>query len=238
MTHAPVLVLRHVAHVPLGSLEQVFAEEGVEFTYVDLFEDVPEGLPLDEIAGLVVLGGPMNANETAAYPFLDRELGWIRAAVARQTPLLGICLGAQLMAKALGGRVTANPVKEIGWYDLELLPKAAGDRLLGGCGPRETVFEWHGDTFTLPEGAVLLASTPQCGNQVFRVGPAAWGLQFHVEMTGSLIEQWLDRPGFAVEAAKLGTIDPAAIRRAIPDRLPAMQAFTHEVLRRFARLCR
>ena len=101
----PVLVLRHVPHVPLGSVADVFADMRMPLRQVDLFEAVPDRLPLEQSAGLVVLGGPMSANDVVEHPYLDVELGWIREAIDREMPLLGICLGAQLLAKALGERV-------------------------------------------------------------------------------------------------------------------------------------
>ena len=189
----PVLAIRHQPHCPLGSVADVLAAADLPYRYVDLFDAVPERLPLEDAAGLVVLGGTMSANDVAEYPFLAVELDWLRQAVGRGVPVLGICLGAQLLAKALGGRVYRNPVKEIGWFDVKVLPAAADDRLFRGRGKVETVFHWHGDTFDLPADAVLLASTPTCRQQAFRCGPRAYGLQFHVEMTPDLLEEWLTR---------------------------------------------
>jgi GMP synthase-like glutamine amidotransferase len=234
----PVIVLRHAPHVPIGSLEQVLAHAGVPQVSVDLFAEIPEALPLDAAAGLVILGGPMNVDEVGAYPFLQPELDWIRQAVDRELPTLGICLGAQLLAKALGQRVYRNPVKEIGWYDIELLPAAREDRLFGGRGPVETVFQWHGDTFDLPDRAVHLARGDSCSSQAFRVGPSAYGVQFHVEMTPALIDEWLEEPHFSAEVAALDYIDPAAIRAQVPHRIAAMDSFSQCLLGRFAAWCR
>lgn len=234
----PVIVLRHAEHVPIGSLEHVFADAGVPWRYVDLFAEAPDGLPLDGAAGLVVLGGPMNVDEVEAFPFLLPELEWIRHAVEIRLPTLGICLGAQLLAKALGKRVYRNPVKEIGWYEVELLPAAQEDQLFAGRGPAETVFQWHGDTFDLPDGAVRLARGRSCANQAFRCGPSAYGVQFHAEMTPNLMEQWLEEPAFSAEVASLDYIDPAAIRAQLPDRLAAMDSFSRCLLGRFAAWCR
>ena len=127
--------------------------------------------------------------------------GFNRRSMAK-LPVLGVCLGSQLLAKALGSRVYANRVKEIGWYEVELLPAANDDRLFGGLctSPRPrpraerekvTVFQWHGDTFDLPKGAVQLARSAQCENQAFRFGEAAYGLQFHMEVTAEIIDSWL-----------------------------------------------
>jgi len=233
----PICVVRHVEHVPLGSLEAVMRRAGVPFEHLDLFVNVPPRIPLERYSGLVVLGGPMSANDVECHPYLIPELDWIREAVDCRMPLLGICLGAQLLAKALGRPVYRNTVKEIGWYELELLPAAADDLLLAGSQPRETVFQWHGDTFDLPPQAVLLARSRQCAHQAFRVGPAAWGLQFHVEMTPPLMESWLNEANFSRELAQLPYIDPAAIRRAAPQQFPVMDVFSQRVLQRFVGLC-
>ncbi len=230
----PVIVLRHAPHVPIGSLEQVLAGAGVPQVPVDLFAEIPKSLPLDAAAGLVILGGPMNVDELDAYPFLLPELDWIRQAIDRELPTLGICLGAQLLAKALGKRVYRNPVKEIGWYEVELLPAARDDRLFGGRGPVETVFQWHGDTFDLPDGAVHLARGTPCPSQAFRVGQSAYGVQFHVEMTPPLIDEWLEEPHFSAEVAALDYIDPAAIRAQVPQRIAAMDSFSQCLLGRVA----
>jgi GMP synthase (glutamine-hydrolysing) len=234
----PVIVLRHAPHVPMGSLEDVLARAGVPQVSVDLFAEIPASLPLDAAAGLVILGGPMNVDEVASYRFLLPELDWIRQAVERELPTLGICLGAQLLAKALGKRVYRNTVKEIGWYEIEVLPAAAEDRLFAGRGPIETVFQWHGDTFDLPDGTVHLARGASCSSQAFRVGRSAYGVQFHVEMTAALIDEWLEEPHFSAEVAALDYIDPAAIRAQVPRRIAAMDSLSQCLLGRFAAWCR
>jgi GMP synthase-like glutamine amidotransferase len=232
----PVLVLRHTPHCPLGSIATFLADGGLDYRYVDLFADVPRRLPLEESSGLVVLGGPMSVNDTDQYPFLLPELVWIKEAVDQQVPTLGVCLGAQLLAKSLGERVYPNHRKEIGWFDIELLPSAADDALLGGCRAVETVFQWHGDTFDLPSGAVHLAMSPACPNQAFRCGPCAYGVQFHVEMTPELMAEWFDEPDLHSQIGNHA--DPQAIRADAPKKFPAMNALSGRLLSRFAMLCR
>ncbi len=231
-----VLILLHMPHEPGGTLETALTQAGLEFHYVDLQKEIPELLPLDQAAGLVVLGGPMNVDEVDRYPFLARDVQWIAEALALKLPILGICLGAQLLAKTLGARVYKNWIKEIGWHSIKLLPSAAEDPLFAQSGLR-TVFQWHGDTFDLPAGAVPLASGPNCENQAFRYGDRAFGVQFHIEMTAGMIEDWLTEAGNCRELAGLDYVDPQRIRKETPVELPRMQAMAAEVFGRFARMC-
>jgi GMP synthase (glutamine-hydrolysing) len=234
----PVVALRHVPHEGLGLLEGVFREHGLVYRVLDLPQDAPRSFNPDQLAGLVVLGGPMNVDQTDRFPYLAEEVQWIRQAVAADLPVLGICLGSQLLAKALGSHVYANSVKEIGWYPVELTSEAAGDPLFSDSGAIETVFQWHGDTFDLPDGAILLATAPACRHQAFRHGAHAYGLQFHIEVSDEIIADWLHQPGNCGELAGLDYIDPDEIRRQTPEKLPAMQALGRRVLGRWAGLCR
>lgn len=233
----PVLILRHMPHEPGGTLETALTAAGLDFYYVDLHQNAPEDLPLDEISGLIALGGPMNVDEVDRYPFLKKDVEWIARALAMDLPFLGICLGAQLLAKTLGARVYPNRVKEIGWYPLELLPDATHDPLFAECGDR-IAFQWHGDTFDLPSDTVQLARSPLCENQAFRYGARAFGLQFHIEMTAGMIADWLTEPGNCRELAALDYIDPQIIRGRTPQELPRLQAWAAEVFARFAQMCR
>ena len=233
----PVLVLRHEPNVSMGSIADVLAENSLLPRQIDLFESVPADLPWDKAAGLIVLGGAMSANDDDKFPFLPAELDWLREAVRRNVPTLGICLGAQLLAKALGAEVNRNPQPEIGWYEIELLPAAADDRLLCGRAAKETVFHWHNDTFDLPTGAVQLAQSPACRQQAFRFGKFAYGLQFHVEMVPELMELWLCEHEAKSAACAADRIDAAAIRSAAATAFPAMNSFSRCVLDRFVGLC-
>jgi GMP synthase (glutamine-hydrolysing) len=222
----------------MGSLAGVLAEAGVEPRQLDLFEKAPESLPWNEVSGLVVLGGTMSANDGREFPFLLAELDWLREAVRREVPTLGICLGAQLLAKALGAEVYRNSQREIGWYQVEVLPAAAEDRLFFGRGPAETVFHWHNDTFDLPAGAVHLAQSSACSQQAFRVGNAAYGLQFHVEMVPELMELWLREFTARQSQHASQEVDAGAIRAAAAASFPGLNSFSLSLLKRFAELCR
>ena len=232
-----ILILRHMLHESGGTLETALAAAGLDFQYFDLHPEPPDRLPLDRASGLIVLGGPMNVDEIDRYPFLALDIQWIEQALKLELPLLGICLGSQLLAKALGARVYPNRVKEIGWYPVELMPAAAADPLFaqsGNC----TVFQWHGDTFDLPTGSIHLARSPLCENQVFRYGRNAYGLQYHIEMTAEMIDDWLIDPESLEELAGLPYIDPARIREQTPQELPKLESLAAEVFERFAGMCR
>jgi GMP synthase (glutamine-hydrolysing) len=232
-----VLILRHVRHEPAGTLENALAKADIEFRYLDLFAERPPFFDIRQILGLAVMGGPMSVNDVQQYPYLDYEPDWLRQAINLGIPVLGICLGAQLVAKAMGARVYPNGIKEIGWYPLEMTAAAAEDRLFAGCGPRLTVFQWHGDTFDLPKGAVHLAQSPTCRNQAFCIGQSGYALQFHIEMTAEMIEDWLTESVNARELATVDYIDPQEIRRKTPQELPGLQILAAKVLGRFAELC-
>jgi GMP synthase (glutamine-hydrolysing) len=232
-----VLILRHMVHEPGGTLETALSTAGLAYRYVDLFREIPVHLPLDESAGLIVLGGAMNVDQTDQYPFLVRDVQWIEHALSLELPVLGICLGAQLLAKTLGARVYPAARKEIGWYPVDLVAAAAEDPLFAQSGER-TAFQWHGDTFDLPGGVVHLARSPLCENQAFRYGRDAYALQFHIEMTAAMIDDWLTEAGNCRELAGLDYIDPEGIRAQTPAELPRLQALAAEVLGRFAQMCR
>ncbi len=183
-----VIVFRHVPFEGLGLIEPCLQERGISIEFADLYR--PEA-PLPDAstaAGLIFMGGPMSANDD--LPYLRHELSFIRQAAGRGQPVLGVCLGSQLIAKALGARVYRNPVKEIGWYDIELTEAGRCDPLFAGLDRSQTVFQWHGETFDLPSGADWLASSAACAHQAFRVGSNIYGLQFHLEVTPEMIAGW------------------------------------------------
>jgi len=183
-----LLAFRHVPFEGLGHIQPVLESRGVRVECVDLYRE-GELLPdAASAAGLIFMGGPMSAND--GLPFLDREIGLLSQALERRQPVLGVCLGAQLLARAAGARVYRNPASEIGWYDIHRTPAGAADPLIGELAPRQRVFHWHSETFDLPPAAQWLAWSEACRNQAFRLGSNAYGLQFHLEVTPEMISDW------------------------------------------------
>lgn len=181
-----LLAIRHVAFEDLGGFEEPLAAAGYTIRYADMGVDAVANFGDPDL--LVMLGGPIGVYEDDLYPWLKGEIAYIAARLKAQKPTLGICLGAQLMARALGTRVYPGPAKEIGWKPLNLAQGDAG--LLAPLG-NHPVLHWHGDTFDLPEGAVLLASTDICRNQAFSLGRHGLAFQFHPEACEHGFERWL-----------------------------------------------
>jgi GMP synthase-like glutamine amidotransferase len=174
-----VRVLQHVEFEGLGSIEPWLEERGADVAFTRFFAgDEPPRAP--GIDMLIAMGGPMSVNDEAELPWLRTEKQLVRDVIAAGTPVLGVCLGAQLIASACGARVYRQPLKEIGWFPVHAVgEQAAVFRFPGEC----TVFHWHGETFDLPAGATRLARSEGCENQAFQIGRHVIGLQFHLEMT-------------------------------------------------------
>ena len=182
------LLLQHIDCEGPGELGRFLDSAGISLDIIKLHhgEKAPE---LSQYQAVVVLGGPMNVYEEDKYPFLRGENELIREAVNKNIPFLGICLGAQLLAKALGGKIRPNVSKEIGFMSVYLTDEAREDRLFQHINKHLPVFQWHGDTFDLPEGAIKLATSTTCRNQAFRYGNL-YAVQFHMEVTSEMVRQW------------------------------------------------
>lgn len=192
----PLLVVRHVPWEGPHTILDAF--DGVPVRLIDNL-DGGEPLPsVDEVRGAIFMGGPMSVNDTDRHPRLAEEVEWLRAAVAAELPLLGICLGSQLLARALDAEVRPGPVKEIGFAPVEILD--ASDPVVGPLAPATSVLHWHGELFDLPPGATALARSALTEVQAFRAGPCAWGLLFHAEANGALVERWMAEPTMADDA--------------------------------------
>lgn len=180
---------QHVPFEGLGSIEQWLQAREIRITCTRFYEKVILPDP-EEIDVLIVMGGPMSVHDELEYPWLAKEKQFIGQWLEEGKPILGICLGAQLMASALGAGVYQNRVTEIGWFPVE--NDSFGDSSIFEFPPSVTVFHWHGETFDLPLGATRLASSEGCDNQAFQVGRTAIGLQFHLETTPLSLEKMVE----------------------------------------------
>jgi len=197
-----VMVWRHVAFETLGILEDLFTARGWDFAYVDIPTADLNAVDVLTPRLLVVLGGPIGVNDSHDYPFLTQEIALLKKRLDAGQPTLGICLGAQLIAKALGANVYRGPQPEIGWKPLLLTAAGKASPIKHLSAAHTFMFHWHGDTFDLPKGAVLLAGTETCLHQIFAWGDATLAFQCHPEVRGRELENWF--VGHTVEIATSG----------------------------------
>jgi len=215
-----VVALRHVAFEDLGLLAPLLRSRGWDITLLDVpsadLTDAKVVASIEQADLLVVLGGPIGVGDAEAYPFLTPELRLIERRLTQDRPLLGICLGSQLMASALGSRVYPGGTKEIGWGQLQLTDAGMASCLAPLADPDAMVLHWHGDTFDLPDGATRLASSPLYENQAFAHGRNTLALQFHIEADPARLEEWyvghtseLGAAGISVKALRAATAQVA-----------------------------
>lgn len=229
-----ILVFQHVAAEPLGTLDPLIRRRGHRIRFVN-FERNPDAQPhVDRYRGLIVLGGPMNVEEQAQRPHLRTELLAIEQMLKQGKPVLGICLGAQLLAHVLGAPVRRHCEPEIGWYPLHTTDAGRSDPVLSPLADTTSVFQWHGCHFEVPRDAVHLARTDGCEQQAFRWGENAYGFQFHLEMDVPLIERWLANPVYRDELAQMaGRTDEQTIRSQTHRHIATMQARADTVFNGF-----
>jgi GMP synthase (glutamine-hydrolysing) len=229
-----LMVFQHVAAEPLGTLHARIRSRGHRIRFHN-FQRHPDAQPnVDRYHGLIVLGGPMNVEDQHRHPHLKTELLAIEAALRQGKPVLGICLGAQLLAHVLGAPVRRHTALEIGWYDLKTTSQGREDPVLGHLGECAPVFQWHGCTYDLPADAVQLARTDTCEQQAFRFGSNAYGFQFHLEADEAMIERWLKLPAYRDELAGAGIgRDEDSIRAATIAQLAAMQTLAKAAFNNF-----
>jgi GMP synthase (glutamine-hydrolysing) len=231
-----ILTVQNSRTAPLGLLGDYLTEFGAELVIVTPPEN--DALPADAegFDGAVVLGGPQSAADDATSPYIPRLLDLMRAFADADKPILGICLGAQLLARAHGEPVYQHSLMERGFKPVEATPAGASDPVLGSFGPVRHIMQWHYDTFDLPKDAVLLATGPDCANQAFRLGDSQYGLQFHPEVNAGIVQDWVRRAEGATpeEIAALAREMDVQVERY----LPGAAAFARELARNWLELVR
>jgi GMP synthase-like glutamine amidotransferase len=232
---SPLLALQHISCEPPAAFEDELRARGHDLVRVEL--DQGDAVPdWREFAAIIVMGGPMGAYEDRAYPWLEPEKRLLREAVGADVPVWGVCLGAQLLAAALGAPVFKGHQPEVGLLPVELTPDAAADPVFGAAPARFTTLQWHGDSFDLPAGATLLAESPAYPNQAFRIG-RSYGIQFHVEVSLELATDWGAVPAYADSLES--TLGPGALDRllaGLAEHAPTMVPLARELFGRWLEL--
>jgi GMP synthase (glutamine-hydrolysing) len=234
----PVLLVQNDPVETFGVAPAALADAGVDVRVLDATDPGAPRSQLDEVAGIVMFGGSMNVDDTNEHPFLKENVDLTREAVQRGVPYLGICLGAQMLARALDRPVVRAPAKELGFEPVHPTAAANEDRLLAHYEDGDMVFHWHQDTLELPDGGVLLATGDRVPIQAFRVGELAWGVQFHFEIDGPEIDLWLDDASQFMDLKEVWGKTPAEIRDESARFLPRHEALGRTVFRRFAEVVR
>lgn len=218
MAGRPLLVVRHAAWEGPHRIRDAFT--GVPIVVLDALGEGAAWPAHDSVRGAVLMGGPMSVNDVDAYPGLDAELAWVREGLARDLPMLGVCLGSQVLARATGAAVAPGPRPEIGWLPVEVADPR--DPVIGPLAPMTPTLHWHGEAFGLPVGATPLARSAITPVQAFRLG-RAWGVLFHPEADAGLVDQWLAEPVMRAEAtAAIGPDFEVALRAGAERHAPAL----------------
>jgi GMP synthase (glutamine-hydrolysing) len=233
----PVLALQHVQDDHIGYLGHLLQEYGIAYQVVDVESDsLPDPTAYSAV---IALGGSQHVYDEAAYPYFVQEKALICKAVEQHIPYLGLCLGAQLLANALGAQVKQHSMSELGFFDVQLTQEGCRDPLFAGLPGYQKVFHWHEDTFDLPLGAVLLAMSENTENQAFRYGACAYGLQYHIEVNPEMLTHWLHHPAFQQDIIDTLGIDAYdAILRAQSFHYPAFLKHARILFENFLRVGR
>ncbi|RLL50022.1 type 1 glutamine amidotransferase [Mariprofundus sp. EBB-1] len=183
------LIIEHLIIEPAAIIADVIRQHGHHCTTIALEQAAPLPSNASDYDGIIVMGGPQSANDHDTL--MQDELSWVKTTLNANIPMLGICLGAQIMAKAVGADITPSPVRELGWFPIYPCQESANDALFNTMTDGFMVFQWHGETFSFTESMTQVATHPQVPAQAFRLNRAQYGLQFHVEVDESIIEQWI-----------------------------------------------
>jgi GMP synthase-like glutamine amidotransferase len=228
----PVRIFRHIDCEGPGYFAEILKHYSIPFELVRI--DAGDTLPpaIDDVSGLVFMGGPMSVNDD--LPWIAQELALIRRAVAADLPVLGHCLGGQLIARALGGTVYANPVKEIGWLPVQKLPGEVADDWLSGLGDEHSLFHWHGETFSLPMGATSILQSRHCAQQGFVIGKTL-ALQCHVEMTTNMVRKWVARYADELAVPSDTVQSPETVLAGVEEKIAGLHRVADVLYRRWLR---
>jgi len=226
----PLYIFRHIECEGPGYLGEVLAREGIPWQQiaVDAGEPVPPSI--DGCSGLVLMGGPMSVNDDLAW--MGQELALIQQAQEATLPVLGHCLGGQLISRALGGSITANPVKEIGWHPVTRSDTAMAEKWLAGLPAEMTLFHWHGETFSIPPGAEVILENATCPHQAFAIGNTL-ALQCHLEMQVPMVTEWATLYRDEIEQPTATVQSAADMKEGLAARIQAAQAVADTLYRRW-----
>lgn len=224
----PVAIFRHSPTEGPGYFATFLAQQNIPLALIKIDAGEPTPTDISAYSGLVFMGGPMSVNDN--LPWIAPVMSLIRTAVAEDIPVLGHCLGGQLIAKALGGVVSKNPVKEIGWGEVSVVDQAAARAWMGNAPSKFLSFHWHGETFSVPPGATRILESPYCANQAYVLGKHL-GMQCHVEMTREMIETWCAGGQAEIDAAQNspGVQTPAQIAIEMDGRIAALNAVAEQL---------
>ena len=232
-----VLTIINIADDPTGYIGEILEHHGIAYDIIDAeSQPIPNPATYD---AMVVFGGPQNANEDEKYPYFVQEKAVLRTAVEQSIPVLGICLGGQMLASVLGGTVRKHTITEIGFSEVQCTEEGRHDPLYEGLGRVQLVYQWHEDTFDIPLGAVRLATSDKTENQAFRYGQNAYGIQYHIELTPTMLDTWLNEPLVKQDIVNtLGVNEYERIMRERPQYYGQYREHTRILFENFLRIAR
>lgn len=232
----PVLLVRNDTFETFGVAPAALTWAGMDLLSVNMTDPGARLPALKDVAGVVTFGGTVNVDQVHEHPYLATVRDYTLEAVERGVPYLGICLGSQILARALGEQVAPSPVREVGFEPISPTPEAKADPILSFLADGERVLQWHEDTHALPEGAVLLATAERVPLQAYRVGDRAWGVQFHLEVDATEFGWWLEVAETRVDLERVWGKPAELLRREAAEHMAAQEERGREIFRRFAEI--